>query len=127
MNLVAIPQRASVPGERNDVEQKNVGDSSRQDGALDNHTDGNGLTGVDALLGSRPKTFLTVSTTLGIRDIPQTRVTSLTSLDFKPAWLKAFLQGSIMCWMKGSMGVLNWKRRSLRLMWWKKVRYWPSR
>ena len=35
--------------------------------------------GLTPLLDSRPKTLLTVSTTLGIRDIPPTRMTSLIS------------------------------------------------
>ncbi|KZV92775.1 hypothetical protein EXIGLDRAFT_564996, partial [Exidia glandulosa HHB12029] len=53
-------------------------------------TASSGLTPLD---GSRPNTSLTVSTTLGIRVMPPTRMTSSTSLAFRPASVSAFLHG----------------------------------
>lgn len=77
----------NTEGEGSDIEWKDVAGQNR---ALDSHTNDNGLVRVDSLAGISLNDFGNISLM---------RMASMISLAFKPAMLRAFLQGLMVCGM----------------------------
>ena len=96
-------QGLDAQGQRRHVEQQDVLDLARPARApwiaAPIATTSSGLT---PLWGSLPKNCFTVSTTLGIRVMPPTRITSSMSPALRPASCSAFLQGSTVFWIRSS-------------------------
>mmetsp|Transcript_25082 Transcript_25082/g.63668 ORF Transcript_25082/g.63668 Transcript_25082/m.63668 type:complete len:347 (+) Transcript_25082:546-1586(+) len=96
MSLVITPPSVSMPSESGVTSSSRMSFTSPRSTppwiAAPIATTSSGLT---PLYASRPKNLLTTSCTFGMRVMPPTRITSLTSLVETPASLRQFLHGAM--------------------------------
>mmetsp|Transcript_4536 Transcript_4536/g.9159 ORF Transcript_4536/g.9159 Transcript_4536/m.9159 type:complete len:318 (+) Transcript_4536:747-1700(+) len=114
MRRVKTPPRVSIPRDRGVTSRRRMSLTSPFRTppwmAAPMATTSSGLT---PLLGFFPKKLSTVSCTLGILDIPPTRMMSWISLLEISASLRQFLQGSMVREMRGSTRLSNCARETL--------------
>ena len=96
MSLVITPPSVSMPSESGVTSSRRMSLTSPRSTppwmAAPSATTSSGLT---PLNGSLPKSVVTVSCTLGIRDMPPTRMTSFTSDVETPASLRLLQKGGV--------------------------------